>query len=57
MASRRSTSRSAAQVAIFEGALFVNAPSFRFPAEGDKDRVEALVVDAAQRLSDRFTVH
>jgi DNA-binding IclR family transcriptional regulator len=41
----------------FEGALFVNAPSFRFPAEGDKDRVEALVVDAAQRLSDRFTVH
>ena len=50
-ASRRSTSRSAAQVAIFEGALFVNAPSFRFPAEGDKDRVEALVVDAAQRLS------
>ncbi len=41
----------------FEGALFVNAPSFRFPADGDKDRVEALVVDAAQRLSDRFTVH
>ncbi len=41
----------------FEGALFVNAPSFRFPAEGDKDRVEALVVDAARRLSERFTVH
>jgi DNA-binding IclR family transcriptional regulator len=41
----------------FEGALFVNAPSFRFPAEGDKGRVEALVVDAAQRLSGRFTVH
>ena len=41
----------------FEGALFVNAPSFRFPAEGDKDRVEALVVDAAERLSARFTVH
>ncbi len=41
----------------FEGALFVNAPSFRFPAAGDKERVEALVVDAAQRLSARFTVH
>lgn len=41
----------------FEGALFVNGPSFRFPDDGDKDRVEALVVDAAQRLSDRFTVH
>ena len=40
-----------------EGALFVNAPSFRFPDDGDKDRVEALVVDAAQRLSDRFTIH
>lgn len=41
----------------YEGALFVNAPSFRFPAAGDKDRVEALVVDAARRLSARFTVH
>lgn len=41
----------------FEGALFVNAPSFRFPAVGDKDRVEGLVVDAARRLSSRFTVH
>lgn len=40
-----------------EGALYVNAPSFRFPAHDDKDRVEALVVDAAQRLSERFTVH
>jgi DNA-binding IclR family transcriptional regulator len=40
-----------------EGALFVNAPSFRFPDDGDKDRVEALVVDAAQRLSHRFTIH
>lgn len=41
----------------YEGALFVNAPSYRFPADGDKQRVEALVVDAARRLSDRFTVH
>ncbi len=41
----------------FEGALFVNAPSYRFPGEGDKDRVEGLVVDAARRLSDRFTIH
>lgn len=40
-----------------EGALYVNAPSFRFPAPGDKDRVEQLVVDAARRLSARFTVH
>ncbi len=41
----------------FEGALFVNAPSFRFPAPGDDARVEKLVVDAAHRLSERFRVH
>jgi DNA-binding IclR family transcriptional regulator len=41
----------------FEGALFVNAPSFRFPAKGDKARVEKLIVDSAARLSKRFSVH
>jgi len=40
-----------------EGALYVNAPSYRFPGDGDKDRVEALVVDAARRLSVRFAIH
>lgn len=41
----------------YVGALFVNAPSFRFPADGDQARVEGLVVDAAERLSERFRVH
>ena len=41
----------------YEGALFVNAPSYRFPAEGDKERIQQLVVDAAERLSSRFRVH
>lgn len=41
----------------YEGALFVNAPSFRFPTPGDEDRIEQLIVDAAARLSDRFTIH
>ena len=41
----------------YEGALFVNAPSYRFPAEGDKERIQQLVVDAAVRLSGRFKVH
>ena len=41
----------------YEGALFVNAPSYRFPAEGDTERIQQLVVDAAKRLSGRFKVH
>lgn len=41
----------------YEGALFVNAPSYRFPAEGDNERIQQLVVDAAERLSSRFRVH
>jgi DNA-binding IclR family transcriptional regulator len=41
----------------YEGALFVNAPSFRFPAPGDQRRVETLLVDTAARLSERFRVH
>lgn len=41
----------------YEGALFVNAPSFRFPAPGDEDRVGKLVQDTAARLSERFTIH
>ena len=39
------------------GAIFINAPSFRFPAEGDRDRTEALVVEAAARLTQRFGLH
>lgn len=41
----------------YEGALFVNAPTYRFPAPGDEARIEKLIVDAAQRLSRRFSVH
>jgi DNA-binding IclR family transcriptional regulator len=41
----------------YEGALFVNAPSYRFPPEGEKDHIQQLVVDAAARLSERFTLH
>lgn len=41
----------------YEGALFVNAPSFRFPAVDDAARVEKLVIEAAHRLSARFAVH
>jgi IclR family acetate operon transcriptional repressor len=41
----------------FEGAIFVNAPTYRFPEPGDEARIENLVVDAAERLSRRFAVH
>lgn len=41
----------------YEGALFVNAPTYRFPEPGDEARIEKLIVDTAERLSIRFGVH
>lgn len=41
----------------YEGALFVNAPTYRFPEPGDEARIEKLIVEAAARLSRRFAVH
>ena len=41
----------------YEAALYIEGPSFRFPADGDETRVEKLVVEAAAQLSDRFTLH
>lgn len=41
----------------FDGGLFVNGPSYRFPNDGDQARVEKLVTEAADRLSERFTIH
>ena len=38
----------------YEAALYVEGPSYRFPADGDRSRVQELVCDAAARLSDRF---
>ena len=38
----------------FDGAIYVNGPSYRFPQGGDRDRVEKLVTEAARRLSERF---
>jgi DNA-binding IclR family transcriptional regulator len=38
----------------YEGALYVNAPSYRFPAPGDEARVEKLLIDAAFAVSERF---
>ncbi len=40
-----------------EGALFVNAPSYRFPASGDRQRIEKIVLGAAEQLSRRLAVH
>jgi DNA-binding IclR family transcriptional regulator len=31
--------------------LYVYGPSFRFPAEGDADRIAAVVLDRAERIS------
>ncbi len=41
----------------YEGALYVQGPSFRFPADGDHERVVALVVEAATTISQRFEAH
>lgn len=40
-----------------DGAIYVNGPSYRFPHDGDKTRVEKLVTEAARRLTERFTLH
>ncbi|MGI9645199.1 MAG: IclR family transcriptional regulator [Ilumatobacteraceae bacterium] len=37
-----------------DGGIFVNGPSYRFPQDGDRERVEKLVTEAAHRLSERF---
>lgn len=41
----------------YEGALYVQGPSFRFPEEGDHDRVVQLVIEAATTISQRFAAH
>ena len=41
----------------YEGALYIEGPSFRFPSDGDQARVEELIVDAASQLSERLTLH
>ena len=33
------------------GVLYVYGPSFRFPAEGDADRIAAIVLERAERIS------
>ncbi len=38
----------------YDGAIYVNGPSYRFPHDGDRARIEKLVTEAAQRLTDRF---
>jgi len=41
----------------FDAAIYVNGPSYRFPQDGDRTRVEKLVTEAARRLTERFTQH
>jgi DNA-binding IclR family transcriptional regulator len=41
----------------YEAALYIEGPSFRFPADGDQARVQKLMVEAAAQLSERFTLH
>jgi len=38
----------------WDGAIYVQGPSFRFPGPGDEQRVVALVSEAAMQLSDRL---
>ncbi len=38
----------------YDAAIYVNGPSYRFPHDGDRDRVERLVTEAARRLGERF---
>lgn len=41
----------------WDGALYLQGPSFRFPATGDEDRVREVVVAAAAAVSERLEVH
>ena len=38
----------------WDGAIYVQGPSFRFPDDGDEQRVVKLVSEAAMQLSDRL---
>ncbi len=38
----------------WDGALYVQGPSFRFPDDGDEQRVVKLVSEAAMQFSDRL---
>ena len=52
--STRSPPRSAVPEEHWDGALYVQGPSFRFPDDGDERRVVKLVSEAAMQLSDRL---
>jgi DNA-binding IclR family transcriptional regulator len=41
----------------YEGALYVQGPSFRFPVDGDVAPVRRLVAEAAAAISERFEAH
>ena len=38
----------------WDGAIYLQGPSFRFPDDGDEQRVVKLVAEAAMQLSDRL---
>ncbi len=42
---------------VHDAAIYVNGPSYRFPHDGDRARVEKLVGEAARRLTERFAMH
>ena len=50
-ASRRVPHPSSVARAALLGVLYVYGPTFRFPAEGDADRISAIVLDRAERIS------
>ena len=39
------------------GGLYVQGPSFRFPAAGEDERVAELLADAAERVNERLARH
>lgn len=41
----------------WDGALYLQGPSFRFPADGDDERVRRLILEAAAMVSERLEVH
>jgi DNA-binding IclR family transcriptional regulator len=41
----------------WDGAIYVQGPSFRFPDDGDEQRVVKLVSETAMQLSDRLAGH